>query len=568
MTPDNKNWHSDVESKMVLETENDITWSVVADVVIVGLGGAGVAAALESIESGNSVLAIDKYESGGATKASGGVIYAGGGTSLQKEAGVKDTAKNMFNYLKLETQNIVSDQTLKDFCKKSASTVDWLINHGVELRSTLWQYKTSYPSPEYFLYHSDNSLVENYKKSAFPAARGHRGYVPEKQGAKATNLGGSIFDPLKASAIKKGLVIHNFTEVRQLITNKKNEVIGLKAYQFNDKNELQEYKNLRKKASKLLALFPPIVPGSKYFFKKAMSLMEKANTLLIKRKEVYIRCNKGIILSAGGFVFNRRMVEYYAPKYKDGYPLGTEGDNGSGIRLGQSVGGIAKNMDRMTAWRFINPPISFAKGMIINTDGKRFINEMVYGATLGVEMTEHHNGSAWMILDKVLVKKSLEDVKKKKALAFQRALAKLNIYFGSKKANSVTKLARLIGVNAKNLEKEILKYNKIARGEILDPFGKTKYETKELNLNNIVAIDISLNAKLFPCPTLSLGGLSVNEKTGSVLNNQNTSISGLYAAGRNAIGVASWSYVSGLSIADCIYSGRRAATSINNKKKI
>jgi len=34
MTPDNKNWHSDVESKMVLETENDITWSVVADVLL------------------------------------------------------------------------------------------------------------------------------------------------------------------------------------------------------------------------------------------------------------------------------------------------------------------------------------------------------------------------------------------------------------------------------------------------------------------------------------------------------------------------------------------------------
>ena len=28
MTPDDKNWHSDVEPKMVLETENDITWSV------------------------------------------------------------------------------------------------------------------------------------------------------------------------------------------------------------------------------------------------------------------------------------------------------------------------------------------------------------------------------------------------------------------------------------------------------------------------------------------------------------------------------------------------------------
>ena len=86
-----------------------------ADVIIVGLGGAGVAAALESIETGNSVLAIDKYETGGATKASGGVIYAGGGTSLQVEAGVKDTVENMFNYLKLETRDIVSDQTLKGY---------------------------------------------------------------------------------------------------------------------------------------------------------------------------------------------------------------------------------------------------------------------------------------------------------------------------------------------------------------------------------------------------------------------------------------------------------------------
>ena len=568
MTPNDKNWYSDIEPKLVLETESDIIWSAVADVIIVGLGGAGVAAALESIEAGNSVLAIDKYETGGATKASGGVIYAGGGTSLQTEAGVKDSVKNMFNYLKLETRDIVSDQTLKDFCNKSAPTIDWLIDHGVDLRSTLWKYKTSYPAPKYFLYHSDNSLVENYRKNAFPAARGHRGYVPEKQGAKATNLGGSLFDPLKASAIKKGLLIHDFTEVRQLITNKKNEVIGLKAYQFNNKVDLQEYKKLRKKASKLLELFPPIVPGSKYFFKKAMALMAEANELLNKRKEVYIRSNKGIILSAGGFVFNRKMVEYYAPKYKEGYPLGTEGDNGSGIRLGQSVGGVAKNMDRMTAWRFINPPISFAKGMIVNTDGNRFINEMVYGATLGVEMTEYHNGSAWMILDKKLVKKSLKDVSKKKALAFQQALAKLNIYFGSKKANSITELAKLIGVNADNLHNEIIEYNKIAKGETLDPFGKTKDETAELNLNNIVAIDISLNAKLFPCPTLSLGGLSVNEKTGSVLNEECLPIKGLYAAGRNAVGVASWSYVSGLSIADCIYSGRRAATSINCKSGI
>ena len=35
-------------------------------------------------------------------------------------------------------------------------------------------------------------------------------------------------------------------------------------------------------------------------------------------------------------------------------------------------------------------------------------------------------------------------------------------------------------------------------------------------------------------------------------------IPGLYAAGRTAVGVCSRQYVSGLSIADCVYSGRRA----------
>ena len=32
----------------------------------------------------------------------------------------------------------------------------------------------------------------------------------------------------------------------------------------------------------------------------------------------------------------------------------------------QSVGGRTKHMDRVTAWRFLNPPMSFAKGMVVN----------------------------------------------------------------------------------------------------------------------------------------------------------------------------------------------------------
>ncbi len=59
-------------------------------------------------------------------------------------------------------------------------------------------------------------------------------------------------------------------------------------------------------------------------------------------------------------------------------------------------------------------------------------------------------------------------------------------------------------------------------------------------------------------PSITLGGLCVDETSGEVLATNGGKVTGLYAAGRAAVGVASHSYVSGLSIADCIFSGRRA----------
>jgi 3-oxo-5alpha-steroid 4-dehydrogenase len=71
-------------------------------------------------------------------------------------------------------------------------------------------------------------------------------------------------------------------------------------------------------------------------------------------------------------------------------------------------------------------------------------------------------------------------------------------------------------------------------------------------------MDVSLESRLYPCPTISFGGLVVDEETGLVKREDGSMIPGLYAAGRTAVGIASNSYVSGLSIADCVFSGRRA----------
>ena len=557
-------WLSDVEEALKIQNANDHDWHEETDVVIVGFGGAGAATALQALENNLSVIALDRFNGGGATAASGGVIYAGGGTALQKEAGIEDSADNMFNYLKLEVEDIVKPETLRDFCDASVETIDWLIKYGVDFRSTVWPGKTSYPGPEYFLYHSDNTLVPSYKKHATPAARGHRGYVPVEQGRKAVNLGSSLFDPMKAAALKMGLNFYDHAEARQIVLDENERVCGVKVLFFDDAALKRKYLNYRNKANFYFSVWPPILPGYSFFFKRAMSFLNKAVALESQRQSRFIRAKKGVVLSAGGFAFNKAMVNHYAPKYLNTFPLGTDGDNGAGIRLGQTANGKIDNMHRFTAWRFINPPLSFARGIIVNQQGKRFINETVYGATLGVEMGENQNGKAWLVLNKALIKQALQDVSGGKALAFQRDLARLNIWFGSYKAKTLAQLAQKIDIPADVLAQEIAAYNQAALGQQADAFGKEDKDLMDLSEGPYYAMDISLDAKLFPCPALSLGGLAVEESSGLVLNEATgQTVSGLYAAGRNAIGICSQNYLSGLSIADCVYSGRRAANHLS-----
>lgn len=79
-------------------------------------------------------------------------------------------------------------------------------------------------------------------------------------------------------------------------------------------------------------------------------------------------------------------------------------------------------------------------------------------------------------------------------------------------------------------------------------------------------MDVSISNKLFLCPTISLGGLQVDERNGLVLRENDQPVPNLYAVGRTAVGVASRSYVSGLSLADCVFTGRRAGRHMTLEK--
>jgi 3-oxo-5alpha-steroid 4-dehydrogenase len=518
-------------------------WDEISDVVVVGLGVAGLTAAVEARERGADVLVLDRFEGGGATSISGGVFYAGGGTHIQQEAGVEDTVDNMYRYLAMEVQDAVSPEMLWDFCETSAANVKWLTDRGVPFYANLCPIKTSYPTNEYHLYYSGNEPFPPYSEHATPVPRGHRadgGAFP----------GANIIEPLRATAVREGVRIEVQTRASRLITDRAGRVVGVEVRHLPSRVWRELHLHLHRVETAVAKVAPVL----------AASLRDRCNAIEQRRSAPKrIRSKRGLVLAAGGFVFNREMVAQYVPEFLPGLPLGTHGDDGAGILLGRSVGAKLDYMHRASAWRFLYPPNAFAKGMLINGNGERFANEFWYGSKIGEAMVEHNEGVATLIIDEELRQLAKEQSKPGKMQWFQRGLALMNLHFNCRKADDVEELAKMLHVPRENLQKSLDEYNASADGQRKDPFGKDPSDMHPLQRGPFYAIDCSLGSKRHVCAVMTLGGLAVEEKTGQVLREDGGVVPGLYAAGRNAVGICSRQYVSGLSIADCVYSGLRAA---------
>jgi 3-oxo-5alpha-steroid 4-dehydrogenase len=556
-----RDWGLAIDAPITLDNVDAHPWNESADVVVVGFGGAGVAAALEALEQGLSVIALDQYDGGGSSAANGGVFYAGGGTSVQREAGVTDDPAMMKAYLETEVGNVVKPETLEKFCDDSPETLEWIRAHGAPFEGSLYARKTSYPPLDQFLYHSDSSLAEPFRSHTPPAARGHR--TVRRNGNKPWGLGAGIYDPLRAAALEKGLVFHSQAEVRQIALDGDGRVVGVRIERLVDPNIRARHSQLVAKANKWMSMLSATFPGARLTFARGYRYLAKARALeATSRGSAWVRARKGVVLSAGGFICNPEMVRHFAPDYAAGLPNGTLGDNGSGIMLGVSVGGATGLMERISAWRFLSPPGAWGKGMLVDGTGARYVNETWYGARIGDEMGERHGGKGWIVLDRALFRQALKDALGKDVLGFQRDITFVNALFASVKGDTPEALAHKLGMDPDILRQTLTDYNAAAEGRMDDPFHKTPDEMAALTRGPFYAIDASVDARMFPIACMTVGGLLVDEETGAVRNTDGGTIGGLYAAGRNAVGICSNLYVSGLSYADCIFSGRRAARAI------
>ena len=117
----------------------DGSWDQETDVVVVGTGAAGVAAAMEALEAGSEVIMIEKE------KTAGGITsvceqYCAYDSSLhlpQNFDDVEDSAEIMLEDAMRVSGGTADEALAKIYCDGSADGLNWMIDHGCEFKDTL-----------------------------------------------------------------------------------------------------------------------------------------------------------------------------------------------------------------------------------------------------------------------------------------------------------------------------------------------------------------------------------------------------------------------------------------------
>jgi 3-oxo-5alpha-steroid 4-dehydrogenase len=465
------------------------------DVVVVGFGIAGACAAISAAEAGASVLVVERASApGGSSALSGGEVYLGGGTTVQKACGFEDTADDMYEFLRAALGPHADEGKLRLYCDDSAEHFQWLVDHGVEFRPSLYDQPTWMPpTTDGLMWLGENSWP--FDTLATPAPRGHRGPAPHFAGRV-------VMDALVAAAADAGVDVLVDTRATSLVVEE-GRVVGVHVRHYGEEREL--------------------------------------------------RSRHGVVLTTGGFVDNEEMLAAHAPALLGHGKVSDGLDDGSGIRMGQEIGAATRRMHAHEVALTVVPALA-ARGMLVNAHGQRFVNEDTYPGRVSHAAVVHQPAPYWVIVDET----GFEDVPEAERWGVRPAHV----------AETLAELEQDLGMPAGSLETSVAAYNRCAeQGE--DPwFHKAARWLRPLEAP-YAGIDVAAGfhpgdresgATGTGVAGFTLGGLHTSVD-GAVLSLAGEPIPGLWAAGRTTAGIHGEGYISGTSLGDGSYFGRRAGRS-------
>ena len=462
-------------------------WDLEVDVIVVGLGCAGASAAIEAAEAGADVLVLEAAAMGGGTSAmSGGLIYLGGGTPVQEACGYTDSADDMERFLLAACGPGADGAKVHAYCHGSVDHYHWLVDHGVPFEPRFHPEPSREPP-------DDSGLVFSGGEDSWPftdiAPAVPRGHHPRFADA----AGGFLMQRLIAAVGATSARVQTDTVVERLITDVRDgatAVVGVEA----------------------------TVDGTNQI----------------------IRARGGVVLTAGGFIFNRDMVtDHCAEALRCNMPIGTPFDDGRGIRMGEGAGGAVVGLDRVEVGIPFTPPRSLVRGIVVNAEGRRFINEDTYAGRLGQEFLLRQDGQVYFLHDDSTFAVNIAG------------------YKPTWVAETAAELETMIGLPPGSLQATLDRYNEFAPSGADPDFHKAPEWVTPLEPPYGV-VDLRVESSYYA--PFTLGGL-VTDADSAVLDADGNPIAGLFAAGRTTAGIAAGGYVSGISLGDGTFFGRRAGAS-------
>jgi len=318
-------------------------WDDTVDVIVVGFGAAGSAAAFSAAAAGAQVLVTERTGGpGGAAALAEGIVYLGGGTPIQTACGFEDSLDDMYRYMMAACGPDPNEAKIARYCEESLGHFDWLVARDVPFDPTFCADTSMAPDGTEGLVYSGGEDAYPFNQIARPAPRGHLAKTKR-------STGWLLMQQLAAAAVGAGAAVSTDTRVDRLVCEE-GRVVGVQAQRFGE--------------------------------------------------TVTLRARRGVVLTAGGFIFNDDMLRQHCPPLARGtFKVGTEGDDGRGIRMAQAIGASVRNMYAGEVSLPITPPRTLIHGILVNGQGQRFINEDTYMGRVGQSALYEQDGEVYLIVD-------------------------------------------------------------------------------------------------------------------------------------------------------------------------
>ena len=495
--------------------------SVEADVVVVGMGGAGMAAAITASEAGKNVVILESQSMGGGNtvRSTGGLNAAKTATQDENEFGEADGVNKTLNTAKeswadnevitelaatvqkqwdeyqakpegyfdsvelFELDTMIGGKGINDFelvktlCENTSGAIDWLKEHDAELPSV----------------------------GAFGGASVKRIHRPVNAEGKTTAVGAYLVPILTKNVEGKDNIDVYYNTTANKIIMEDGKAIGV------------------------------IAEG------------ETGNTVTVNAKAV--------ILATGGFGADLDRVVKYNPDLEGFVTTNAAGSLGQGIDMATSDDVKADTVDMEQIQ--IHPTVTVdADGnahlitegirgdgaILVNMEGKRFYDEVSTRDKVSAAEIAQTDGCAWIILD-------------------QKMMDASSVYAGyynsgyAVKGETYEELAEAMGVPADAFKETMDGWAKIWGEKKDEEFGRTSFSSdNDLTTAPFYAIKVS------PGIHHTMGGLKI-DTSAEVINTDGEVIPGLFAAGEVTGGVHGANRLGGNAVADIIVFGRIAGDS-------